>query len=280
MSRPSRLPLVGSLPRRFRSLVLAAVCCCLVYWAETVADYPARGAYWRIGNALISYVVYLRQFFWPSDLALLYPRRGPDLPVWQVVGAGLICWAITAAVFVWRRKHPYLLVGWLWYLAMMLPMVGLVAFGNEAPADRFTYLPQIGVAVALAWWGADWCRRRPYRRWVYGGVSVAAVLVLMALRIEQVSYWRNSETLWRHTLACTPTITGSTTCLGYTYGDGGRHDEEERQFREAARIIGDKLAVYGHKKHGEPESLEEKGLKCDYSTVYFRLGVTPPVVTG
>ena len=165
-------------------LALAAGCCYIVLLAERTAEYPARGAYWRIGNALISYVVYLRQFFWPSDLAMLYPRRGPDLPVWQVVGAGLIVLGITAAVLVWRRKHPYLLVGWLWYLAMMLPMVGLVAFGNEAPADRFTYLPQIGVAVALAWWAADWCRPRPYRRWVYAVGSVLAVLVLMGCAIR------------------------------------------------------------------------------------------------
>jgi tetratricopeptide (TPR) repeat protein len=271
---PHQLPLWRLILEKIPLLVLAAACCGCIYWAERVAEYPHRGAYWRIGNALISYAVYLRQFFWPSELALLYPRRGPELPVWQVVAAGLIVLAITAAVVIWRRKYPYLLVGWLWYLAMMLPMVGLVAFGNEAPADRFTYLPQIGVAVALAWWGADWCRHQPHRRWVYGVGCGAAVLILMGCAIEQASYWRNSETLWRHTLDCTSDNYWVHNLLGNAFGNAGRDEEAERQFRQAARIIGEKLSVYGRDTGRKPQSLEEKGLKQDCSVAYFRLGVT------
>ena len=95
---------------------------------------------WRIGDALISYVVYLRQCFCPTGLALLYPRRGPVLPPWQVFGAGLVLLGITAAVWTWRRKRPYLLVGWLWYVGMLLLVIGLVPFGGQTAADRFTYL--------------------------------------------------------------------------------------------------------------------------------------------
>jgi tetratricopeptide (TPR) repeat protein len=246
---PHQLPLWRLILEKIPLLVLAAACCGCIYWAERVAEYPARGAYWRIGNALISYVVYLRQFFWPNGLALLYPRRGPELPVWQVVVAGLILLAITAAVVIWRRKCPYLLVGWLWYLAMMLPMVGLVAFGNEAPADRFTYLPQIGVAVALVWWGADWCRRQPYRRWVYGVGCGAAVLTLMACAIEQTSYWRNNETLWRHTLDCTSDNYWVHNLLGNALGEKGRDDEARSHFLAAVR------------------------LKPDYADAFYNLGV-------
>lgn len=253
---------------------LAAVCCYLIVWAEKVSDYPVRGAYWRIGNALISYVVYLRQFFWPTDLALLYPRRGPDLPMWQVVGAGAIVLAITAAVFLWRRKHPYLIVGWLWYLVMMSPMIGLVAFGNEAPADRFTYLPQIGIAIGLAWWGADWCCRRPYRRCICGVASMSAILAFMACGAEQASYWRNSATLWRHTLACTTDNYWVCNQLGDALGTAGRYDDAQRAFRDAARIIEKRMNVCKTRSAGKLKSLEEKGLTQDYSTAYYRLGVT------
>ncbi len=255
-------------------MALAAVCCGLIYWAERAAEYPTRGAYWRIGNALISYVVYLRQLFWPSGLVLLYPRRGPDLPVWQVAGAGLIVLGITAAVVIGRRKHPYLLVGWLWYLVMMLPMVGLVPFGNEAPADRFTYLPQIGVAIALAWWAADWCWRQPYRRWLYGVGTVSVVLALMSCATEQVSYWCNSQTLWRHTLACTSDNYWVHNLLANAYGNAGRDDLADRQFREAIRIIGGKLAAYGRDNKARSPSLAVVGLRRDCSETYFRLGVT------
>jgi protein O-mannosyl-transferase len=223
---------------------------------------------------LISYVVYLGQFFWPNDLALLYPRRGPDLPLWQVVGAGLVVLGITAAVFLWRREYPYLIVGWLWYLAMMSPMVGLVAFGNEAPADRFTYLPQIGIVIGLAWWGADWCWRKPHRGWIYGVASVSAILVFMACGTEQASYWRNSETLWRHTLACTTDNYWVCNQLGDALGTAGRYDDAQRTFLDAARIIEKRLNVCKARPAGKLKTLEEKGLQQDYSTVYYRLGVT------
>jgi Flp pilus assembly protein TadD len=232
-------------------LALAAAACRIAIWAEGVKEYTSRGAWWRIGTALLSYVDYLRQFFCPTGLALLYPRRGPDLPVWQVVGAGAIVLAITVAVFVWRRKCPYLLVGWLWYLGMLLPMVGLVPFGNEAPADRFTYLPQIGIAVALAWAAADWCGGLPYRRWVCGVASAVALVALTACAAQQVTYWRNSETLWRRTIACTADNYWVRNLLGNTLGMQGpsRAGEAEAEFREAIR------------------------LKPDYAEAYYGLGV-------
>jgi protein O-mannosyl-transferase len=232
-------------------LALATVFCRIAVWAEGVKDYPSRGAWWRIGNALLSYVEYLRQSFCPTGLALLYPRRGPDLPVWQVVGAGLIVLGITAAAIVWRRKCPYLLFGWLWYLGMLLPMVGLVPFGNEAPADRFTYLPQIGVGIALAWCVADWCRFRPYRVWACSIGSALALAALVAGAWQQTSYWRNSETLWRRTLDCTSDNYWVHNLLGNTLGQDARDrtDEAESEFWEAIRI------------------------KPDYSEAYYGLGV-------
>ena len=157
---------------------------------------------------------------------------------------------------------------------MMLPMIGLVAFGNEAPADRFTYLPQIGIAVALAWWAAACCWRKPYRRWLYGAASVLAVLVLMGLAFDQVSYWRNSETLWRRTLACTSDNYWVHKLLGSALGDAKRDDEAESEFRAEIKIIGKALATARRTNEGKPPSLEVIGLKRDCADAYYRLGVT------
>ena len=107
---------------------------------------------WRIGNALISYVAYLGQFFWPLGLVACYPRRAV-LPPWQVAAAALTLVCITAVAVWWWRRRPYLLVGWLWYLGMLAPVIGLVQFGAQSEADRFAYLPQIGLAIALVWAG-------------------------------------------------------------------------------------------------------------------------------
>jgi protein O-mannosyl-transferase len=215
---------------------LSAACCAATVWAERVSEYPNRGAYWRVGNAVIGYVVYLRQFFYPEGLALLYPRRPDVLPIWQVAGAAAILLGITVVAFLWRRKCPYLLIGWLWYLGTLLPAVGLVAFGNEAPADRFTYLPQIGLCIAVAWGVADWCRGVTVRRWICGVGGAAAIAILMGCAWQQASYWRDSETLWNRTLACTSRNAEAHTMLGNTLAMSGDTDRAIRQFNKALAI--------------------------------------------
>ena len=109
----------------------------------------------RIANALVSYVAYLGQFFYPVGLAVFYPHPGSSLPIWKVVGCHRWCWS----AFPWQSwpaggRCPYLLVGWLWYLGMLVPVIGLVQVASQAMADRYTYLPQIGLCIALAWGAA------------------------------------------------------------------------------------------------------------------------------
>ncbi len=136
---------------------LVAISCLLTIWAqrEAVVSMERLPLWWRIGNAPISYVAYLGQFFYPAGLAVLYPRAGLDLPLWKVFGASLVLLGITGAAFVGRRRCPYVFVGWLWFLGMLVPVIGLVQVGTAAMADRFTYLPQIGLGIALAWAVAD-----------------------------------------------------------------------------------------------------------------------------
>ncbi len=190
---------------------------------------------YRIGNALLSYLVYLRQFIWPVELAAVYPRN-LVLPLWPVLGALLVLLGVTAAVLVWRRRCPYLLVGWLWYLGMLVPVVGLVQFGTQGMADRHTYLTQIGLCMALAWGAADVGRRWPYRR---GMGSIAAALVLAALMVgswRQTLFWCDTETMWTHALACGSQNSEAWYGLGTTRAAQHRTDEAMEDYRKALQI--------------------------------------------
>ena len=157
---------------------------------------------WRAANALISYVTYLQRYFWPVGLVVCYPRLPLDLPTWEVWSSLAILLGVTAVAVAYRRGLPYLAVGWFWYLGMLIPTIGLLQVGTVAVADRFTYLPQIGLGIALAWSAADLCGWSSRRATAMGVVGSLIVLVLMACAWRQTSYWRNSETLWRR-LACT-----------------------------------------------------------------------------
>ena len=128
----------------------------------------------RIANALVSYVAYLGQFFYPRGLALFYPHPGTHLADLERGRRSGSCWRAFLRQSCARRQGPYLLVGWLWYLGMLVPAIGLKQVGAQAMADRYTYLPQIGIGIALVWWAADLCRSWPYRRPVCSVTSAMA----------------------------------------------------------------------------------------------------------
>ena len=125
----------------------------------------------RVGNALMSYVMYMGQMFWPSGLAVLYPFTAGGVGISGAVGSAVLLAGISVGVFVLRRRRPYLLTGWLWYLLMLVPVIGLVQVGAQARADRYTYLPQIGLYVMVTWAAADLCAGWRHRRMVLGGCA-------------------------------------------------------------------------------------------------------------
>jgi tetratricopeptide (TPR) repeat protein len=157
----------------------------------------------RLINAIISCAVYLRQLFWPSQLATPYPYPAHRPPVWEILLAVVLLGGISIAVFDLRKSRPWLLVGWLWYLVMLAPVIGIFQVGQQAHADRYTYLPQIGVSVLLTWLVADWLGRWRMGRYALVGISLAVIAVLMACAGAQAAYWQNNETLWTRALACT-----------------------------------------------------------------------------
>ncbi len=168
--------------------------------ADTIAHLSLGS---RLGNALESYAAYLGQMFFPVGLAAYYPHPGKDLLVWKVVLSAFILLTVSAGVVAWRRKYPVLLIGWLWYLGMLVPAIGLVQVGSMARADRYTYLPQIGLYVMVVWGLAECCARWRWRNAILGPLAAAVLAVLMMGASIQTSYWQDSVTLWTRTLACT-----------------------------------------------------------------------------
>jgi tetratricopeptide (TPR) repeat protein len=219
-------------------LAMAAVACGLTLWAERDLILPAANLpfYWRIGNVLVSYAAYLRQLVCPTGLALWYPLLLSNLQMGKILGClGLLAAVTVGALAGWRR-YPYVLVGWLWYLGMLVPAIGLVQVTGQAMADRFTYLPQIGIYIALVWGLADrrwgWLRKR----WLCGVSSALVVLALMVCGWRQASFWRDDETLWRRTLDCTSDNVLAHHHLGVALAMRGRLDEAIGHFEKALEI--------------------------------------------
>jgi len=156
----------------------------------------------RFGNAVVAYMRYLGSAFWPVKLAVLYPHPGVSLPTWEVLASAASLLSITALVLHWR-SHRYLVVGWFWMLGTLVPVSGVVQVGVQAMADRYAYLPYIGLFICVAWGLAEVARERKIPA-VWLGVPALLVLVTLGvLSRRQLAYWHDSETLWRHTLAVT-----------------------------------------------------------------------------
>ena len=189
----------------------------------------------RIGNGLVSYVIYVKQMIWPVDLAVFYPHPGDQLPVWEIGLAILMLAMVSAGAIALRRKSPYLITGWFWYLVMLLPVIGLIQVGSQAHADRYTYLPQIGLYLLLAWAITDALAPQLQRRILAVMASVTVIALAWCARV-QASYWRNGESLWGHALAVTSRNFMAHDGLGENLANRGRLDEAIDQFQKALNI--------------------------------------------
>ena len=188
-----------------------------------------------LSNVIVSYGVYVWEMIWPQNLAAFYPLT-PVVPIWQMVGAGALLLIVTVLAIRAARRQEYMLVGWLWYLGMLVPVIGLVQVGFQSHADLYTYLPQIGLYLLLTWAVADWCVCWRHRRVVLGGVSTVILIVLIFCARAQASYWRTSESLWTHTLACTSDNFVAQNNLGNALLLMGRNGEAMVHFQQALQI--------------------------------------------
>ena len=158
---------------------------------------------WRIQNAFVSIVIYIGQMFWPANLAVFYPHPHDHLPVWMIALSIALVAAITIAAVTLGRKRRYILVGWFWYLVMLVPVLGIVQVGWQSHADRYTYLPHIGLYLLVTWGIVDLTARWRYQRQLLGTAAVVAIVALTWCASVQASYWRDSRSLWQHALAVT-----------------------------------------------------------------------------
>jgi protein O-mannosyl-transferase len=189
----------------------------------------------RIENAFVAYAMYLWKMLWPAVLAPLYPHPGNSLKTWQLVLSAVLLIGISALVFVFRSKR-YLIVGWLWFLGTLVPVIGLVQVGDAAMADRYAYIPLIGIFVMIAWSLADLAdaRKLPMAWRVIPAVCVFIALTFATER--QLSFWSNDYDLWTHTLAVTGPNFGAHNNLGSALIGLGRADEAYTHFQAAAEI--------------------------------------------
>ena len=200
---------------------------------------------WRVANGLVTYAIYLRQMIWPVGLAVFYPHHGDQLPVWEIGLAIVLLALVSAAAIALRHKRPYLLTGWFWYLVMLLPVIGLIQVGSQAHADRYTYLPQIGLYLLLAWGITDalasrfatgQIRRGGLQRRIVAVTASLAIIALAWCAHVQASHWRNGESLWGHALAVTSGNFMAHDGLGQCLANRGRLDEAIDQFQKALNI--------------------------------------------
>jgi len=156
----------------------------------------------RLANAAWTYVVYMGRMFWPAGLAVYYPYSH-HLPSWQLLLAAIVLSGVTLLAVRWYRSCPYLAVGWFWYLGTLVPVIGLVQVGGQSSADRYTYLPTIGLTIVLAWAALDLLKRYPQARNAVTIAAAAAVSICLVLTAIQTSYWANSGLLFQHAVDVT-----------------------------------------------------------------------------
>ncbi len=215
--------------------ILSAVSAGVTIIAQQAVSMQRMPLFSRIGNTIVSYVIYIWQMFWPGKLAIFYPFVRSPLS-WQVLSAAVFLIAITTVTVWLRRRSPYFVVGWLWYLSMLVPVIGIVQVGLQSHADRYTYLPQIGLYLIIVWGVAEICARWNALRPIIGAATAVLIATLAWTARSQASYWRDSEVLWTHTIAVTKENYFAHSSLADLLMRQGRLDEAIAHCQEALRI--------------------------------------------
>jgi tetratricopeptide (TPR) repeat protein len=200
---------------------------------RTLAEVPLSV---RLENVFVSYVRYLGKAFWPTRLVPMYPRPENLLPAWQVVGAVALLLLISVVVLLLRRDRRYLPVGWFWFLGTLVPMIGIITVGEQAMADRYAYIPYIGLFIAVVWaLGAMVSKLRIPNMWP-AAAAIVVVFVLGCLTYRQIGYWHDNETLWRYTLSVTDRNYVAHNNLALALAKHGQPDEAIFHFRTAKAL--------------------------------------------
>ncbi len=265
---------------------LAAVMSVVTFLAQkqggaimTVEDLPLDA---RVENALISYCRYLGKIFWPTDLAVYYPHPG-YWPMEKVLLGGVFLTGISMLLFMMRRHHPYLLMGWLWFLGTLVPVIGLVQVGEQAMADRYTYIPSLGVLILTIWGAYELARCWRYHAAGLSAAGSALIILCLVLTRQQLGYWKNSETLFRHTVEVTKNNYIAHIILGKALFDRNQTGDAISQYQEAIRLkpgnadahmdLGVALFKQSQTDEAINEYQEAIRLKPNYADAHFNVGV-------
>jgi Tfp pilus assembly protein PilF len=224
----------------------------------------------RLANAAMSYAAYLGQTLWPAGLSIFYPYHGPP-PLGHLLSAVALIILITGISILLSNRRPYLLVGWLWYLGTLVPVIGLVQVGSQAIADRYTYLPLVGVFIMVVWGVKDLLDDCRVRKAIWGFVSGGVIVVLVVLTQIQVGHWKDNSTLFSHALRNTERNFMAHQILAEGMAKAGDLAGAEKHHREAIRIkpafkqayngLGYLMMIRG--KQDEAAALLEKALRID-----------------
>jgi protein O-mannosyl-transferase len=274
-------------------LVLSAGACAITFMLQKRATgaIPPLPLLWRLQNALVSYVIYIWKTVWPTQLAIFYPHPNDTLTIWQVAGAMTLLVGITLVAIMLRKQRPYLFTGWFWYVVMLVPVIGLVQVGEQGHADRYTYLPHIGLFLVAVWLVADVLPARDTTA-PYAVAAVGVIIVALAsAAFVQASYWRNSETLWTHAIAVTSENDVAHNNLGYLCVNRSDLESAISHFTTAANIrshkvnphyyvasalvqmnLGDGLAQKGQANEAISHYDEAIRLVPNYADAYYNRG--------
>ena len=243
--------LVGEkIPLLVMSLIASLFTFLIQMQEQAVGTFSAYPLTSRVANAMISYATYLRKLVWPHDLAFFYPYPEAVNMVWASISA-LVLLGLTFLCLWQLRRRPYLLVGWLWYLGTLVPVIGLLQVGGQAMADRYTYIPLLGIYIAVAWSLADWFRYFRERGFVaeHGEsrqwwVSTIVLVPCVVISFQQIGYWKSGISLYSRALEVTQDNSVAENNLAADYLLLGKLDESMRHFKEANRIAPDRIQPY------------------------------------
>ena len=240
--------------------------------------------YFRIANALVSYFEYLRNMLWPSGLSVFYPHPGAALPIWKPIACTILLVAITIWIVKGIRRAPYLAVGWFWYLGTLVPVIGIVQVGEQAMADRYTYVPLIGIFIAIAWSLPEQIKTRKEK--LLPILSGIVISLLIALTWIQVSHWKNSITLFKHAINVTdnkyPGVATIHAFLGDAYHREGELGIAITEFKKSLDLdpshlyslnnLAATLAEQGNLKEGLSYAQKLSRLQPDYTPGLITMG--------